>query len=166
MRTLRSEYDASWSKDARRVAYVPYLTSFSLVVANADHSPIRVLDGALAGNDGYGPGAGPYYGGAVLSPAGDRAAFNVTPPGPLYLPSGGDAPRRYELGIVDVASGAVTTLYRPDGFDRVDPIEFSADGTRLLFRRSNETTFSIWSVNVDGSDARQLIADAWDADWR
>jgi len=162
---VRSEYNASWSKDARRVAYIPYRTSFSLVIANADHSPIRVLDGALAGNPAYGPGDGPEYGGAVLSPAGDRAAFNVTS-GPSYLPTGGSASQRYELGVVDVASGAVTTRYRPDGFDRVDPVKFSADGTHLLFRRSNETTSSIWSVDVDGSNARQLIADAWDADWR
>ena len=160
----RSEFDASWSKDARRVAYVPYLRSYSLVVANADGSPIRVLDGALA-SAANGPGDGPQYGGAVLSPAGDRAAFNVTS-GPFYLPSGENAPRRYELGIVDVASGAVTTVYRPDGFDRVDPLKFSADGTRLLFRRSNDTTSSFWSVDVDGSNARQLIASAEDADWR
>jgi Tol biopolymer transport system component len=158
---VRSEYDASWSTDGRRIAYVPYLESYSLVVANADGSPIRVLDGARA-SAAYGPGDGPQYGGAVLSPDGDRAAFNVTS-GPLYLTSGENAPRRYELGLVDVASGGVTTLYRPEGFDRVDPIEFSADGTRLLFRRSSETTASIWSVDVDGSNARQLIADAQDA---
>ncbi len=162
----RSEANASWSKDARRVAYIPVLRPYSLVVANADGTPIRVLEGALAGNDGYGPGNGPHYGGAVLSPAGDRAAFNVTPPGPLFLPFGRNAALRYELGVVDVASGAMTTLYKPDGFDIVDPIEFSADGKRLLFRRSNDTTASFWSVDVDGSNARQLIANAEDADWR
>src|SRR6476660_1286743 len=68
--------------------------------------------------EAYGPGEGPQYGGAVLSSAGENAQ------------------RRYELGVVDVASGVVKTLYRPDGFDTVDPIEFSADGKRLLFRRS------------------------------
>jgi Tol biopolymer transport system component len=161
---VRSEYDASWSRDGRRVAYVPYFESYSLVIANADHTSIRVLDGALA-SQAYGTGDGPQYGDALLSPAGDRAAFNVTS-GPFYLPSGKNAPRRYQLCVVDVASGAVTTLYRPEGFDTVDPVEFSADGTRLLFRRSNDTTTSFWSVDVDGSNARQLLANAEDADWR
>src|SRR6476646_8076150 len=52
--------------------------------------------------EAYGPGEGPQYGGAVLSSAGDRAAINVTG-GPFYLPSGENAQRRYELGVVDVA---------------------------------------------------------------
>ena len=157
----RSEYDASWSQDGRRVAYVPYLESYSLIVANADGSPIHVLDGAAA-NQATGPGAGPQYGGAILSRAGDRAAFSVTS-GALDLATGATA---HELGVVDVATGAVTTVYRPDGFDTVEPIEFSADGDRLLFRRSNAATDSVWSVNVDGSMARQILAGTREADWR
>jgi Tol biopolymer transport system component len=161
----RSEYGASWSRDAARVTFVPYLESYSLVIANADGSPIRVLDGVKATTRDFGPGEGPQYGLPVLSPAGDRVAFNVTS-GPTYLSSGAEAPRGFELGVVDVSTGTVTMLLRVEGFEHLDPIEFSADGSRLLFQRTDDSSSSIWSVNVDGSNIRLVVADIGDADWR
>jgi Tol biopolymer transport system component len=158
----RSHFDAAYSRDGARMAFVGDSDSVSLVIAKADGTTLRVLQGAKADPiyGLYGPGgvaSGAMYDSPVVSPTGDRVAFVWSP--------AVDAPdSSSELRVVDVATGTVTTLSRGSG-DR--PIRFSPEGDRVLFSRtdaSGET--SLWSVRVDGSDARLLVSGTDWGDWQ
>jgi Tol biopolymer transport system component len=74
----------------------------------------------------------------------------------------------YELRVVDVTSGAVTTLASGSGVDHLGVIRFSPGGDRILFSRSdaNYVGTSLWSVNVDGSDAQLLVTGTGWGDWQ
>jgi Tol biopolymer transport system component len=127
------------SPDGSRVAYASRKLLF---VAAADGS---------AGVEVLGDGASPNL---LWSPTGDRIAFT--------------SPGSRELRLVDVATGTVTLLIEPDGSAVLSVIEFSPDGDRILFSRTEEDgtgANSLWSVNADGSHLRRLVTGTDWGDW-
>jgi Tol biopolymer transport system component len=160
-----SHRDAAYSSDGARVAFIAYPDSSSLVIAKADGTELRVLVGAK--NDpNYGPGLGAVYQKPVVSPTGDRVAFMWSPA--FYDQTSDPSLSTYELRVVDVASGTVTTLASGSGVDHLGVIRFSPGGDRILFSRSdaNYVGTSLWSVNVDGSDAQLLVTGTGWGDWQ
>ncbi len=90
----------------------------------------------------------------VWSPTGDRIAFT----------SGNGT----KLRVVDVATGTVTLLAETDGSDMLSVIDFSPEGERILFARTEDRgsgASSLWSVNADGSDLRRLVTGTAWGDW-
>jgi Tol biopolymer transport system component len=90
----------------------------------------------------------------VWSPTGDRIAF-----------SSGDGT---ELRVVDVATGTVTLLAEKDGSDLLLVLDFSPEGDRILFSRTEDEgagASSLWTVDADGSDLRRLVAGTAWGDW-
>jgi Tol biopolymer transport system component len=51
--------------------------------------------------------------------------------------------------------------------DYLSPIDFSPEGDRILFSRSDDRggRGSLWSINSDGSDLRRLVAGTAWGDW-
>jgi Tol biopolymer transport system component len=158
----RSHFRVANSRDGARAAFIDYPNSTSLVIAKADGTELRVLAGARTLGNGGGPGAA--YEQPVLSPTGDQVAFIWSPA--LYDQTS-DPSNTYELRVVDVASGTVTTLARASGAYPLAPIRFSPEGDRILFSRTepNNAT-SLWSVNADGSDAQLLVTGTGWGDWQ
>jgi Tol biopolymer transport system component len=99
---------------------------------------------------------------AVWSPTGDRIAFDsVTGGGTTALGSA------TELDVDDVASGTVTSLAGKGGADSFSVIEFSPEGDQILFSRTDaKNVSSLWSVQVDGSNPRLLVAGTDGGDWQ
>jgi Tol biopolymer transport system component len=95
----------------------------------------------------------------VWSPTGDRIAFVSN----AFVSNG-------QLHVLDVATGTVTVLVESAGSDFVEVIDFSPEGDRILFSRTEEDgtgtgADSLWSVNVDGSNLRRLFAGTAWGDW-
>jgi Tol biopolymer transport system component len=159
----RSHFGVANSRDGARAAFIDYPNSTSLVIAKADGTELRVLAGARTIDNGGGPGAA--YGHPVLSPTGDQVAFIWSPA--LYDQTSDPSLNAYELRVVSVASGTVTTLARASGAFPLAPIGFSPEGHRILFSRTepNNAT-SLWSVNADGSDAQLLVTGTGWGDWQ
>lgn len=140
-------YTLSWTRgtpspDGSRVAYA---RPHSFVVAEAGCSKPRVVFDRSVWDP-------------VWSPAGDRIAF-LTPKRVWPL---------NQLRVLDVATGTVTLLAEAGGSWDLGISDFSPDGHRILFRRSNRRVDvgSLWSVNADGSDApRRLVAGSTSGDW-
>jgi Tol biopolymer transport system component len=158
----RSHRGAVYSDDGARVAFVPWKDSASLVIAEAGGTELRVLPGAKVDlRDG--PGEGDYHENPVWSPLGDRVAFSWSRRRPLF--EAGDPPwLASELRLVDVATGTVVTLAVAPGNGPIWPLGFSQDGDRILFGQGVGVR-TLWSVNVDGSDARMLLAGTDQAEW-
>lgn len=159
----RSQFRVANSPDGARAAFIDYPNSTSLVIAKADGTELRVLAGARTIDNGGGPGAA--HEDPVLSQRGDQVAFIWSPA--RYDQTSDPSLSTYELRVVDVASGRVTTLARARGAFPLAPIRFSPEGDRILFSRTesnNET--SLWSVNADGSDARLLVTGTGWGDWQ
>jgi Tol biopolymer transport system component len=161
---LRSHFTGEYSRDGSRGAFIAYPDSASLVIAKADGTVLRVLAGAQSGSNGYGQGAA--YQNPVVSPTGDRVAFIWSPA--FYDQPSDPASSIYELRVVDVASGTVTTLASASGGDHLGVTRFSPEGDRILFSRSdaNYVGTSLWSVNVDGSNAHLLVTGTGWGDWQ
>jgi Tol biopolymer transport system component len=126
------------SPDGSRVAYTSHK---SLLVAAAGSSGVEVLA------DGASPNL-------LWSPTGDRIAFT--------------SPGSRELRLLDVATGMVSLLIEPDGSAVLSGFEFSPDGDRILFSRTEDEgggVSSLWSVNADGSDLRRLVPGTAYGDW-
>jgi hypothetical protein len=67
-----------------------------------------------------------------------------------------------------VATGSVTLLTEGERGSRLWVIGFSPQGDRILFSRTEDRgagESSLWSVGVDGSDARLLVAGTSQGDW-
>ncbi len=150
----RSHTDRAYSSDGARVAY----TTPTLVVAATDGSHPRVLipSGVTS---------------PVWSPTGDRIAFVWSADAVSYDLAGNPLPRTYELRVVDVASGTVTSVTSGHGTDSLRVIKFLPEGDRILFSVSAGTTVgatSVWSVSADGSNAKLLVTGTgWgDFDWQ
>ena len=126
----------------------------SLVVAADDGSHPREVSGDWT----YG------FGNPVWSPTGDRIAFtsgNSSSGNNLYLGT--------ELRVVDLATGTVTLLVETDGSDMLRVLDFSPEGDRILFSRSDvrdSDVSSLWSINADGSDLRRLVTGTFTGDWQ
>jgi len=74
-----------------------------------------------------------------------------------------------ELHVVDVATRSVTKVFEGDRRAILRVVGFSPDGERVLFTNSGAGAHdpdALWSVGVDGSDARQVVEDTTDGAWR
>ncbi len=161
----RSRPDAVFSRDGARMAFSGQPGSASLVIADVDGKELRVLAGAVFDALEQ-PGPGPAYYEPVLSPTGDRVAFLWTP---VVFPRLVDpASNAVELRVVDVASGAVTTLASATSRDLpLYPITFSPEGDRILFTKADANNVtSLWSIGADGSDERLLVTGTGWGDWQ
>ncbi len=160
----RSYPNAAFTRDGSRVAYVPYLDLWSLVMADAHGTELRVLPGAR--DPGSGSAAqGEFYGDAVWSPTGDTVAYTWTDD-PFDDGSGNTPVQTFELRVVDVASGNVTLLATAP---QIRPIAFSGDGQRILFERSATAEMSapsLWSTETNGSEARLIVDGTYTGDWQ
>jgi hypothetical protein len=76
--------------------------------------------------------------------------------------------------VLDVATGRMTVLVEAGGSVMLSgaasaPFEFSPEGDRILFSgtevEDGTFAYSLWSVNVDGSDLRRLVARTAMGDW-
>jgi Tol biopolymer transport system component len=146
------EGEAWYSPDGSRVAYTTHTPLEGLVLHRGEHQGGSFVVAAADGSH-----AQEVFGArvwkAVWSPTGDRIAFtgNGT-----------------ELRVVDVASRTVTSLVETDGSDILSVLDFSPDGDRILFSRTEDQgtgANSLWSVNVDGSNLRRLVAGTDLGDW-
>jgi len=136
----RSHFQWAYAPDGARVAYV---AGGSLFVAARDGSQHRVL---ISGGLEFGP---------RWSPTGDRIAFTVR-----------TAPDRFDLRVVDVASGQVTQLADVRGVGASFLVGFSPEGDRILYWAGVDDVPSLWSVNTDGSHAQVLVTGAGWGDWQ
>ena len=148
----RSRLDVGYSPDGARVAYVD---EGSIVVAARDASqPRTLITGAVTSGE-------PPFWSLKWSPMGDRIAFAAATGGPTGYGSVSD------LRLVDVATGAVTSLDVAAGTDALHVVSYSPEGDRILFSRIDASDVrSLWSVRVDGSDARSLVSGTDFADWQ
>jgi Tol biopolymer transport system component len=140
---------ATYSPDGSLIAY----SNGSLTVARSDGSEPRVVfdRGAAAWDSGY-----------AWSPTGDRIAFTTDVRGP-------DSDSM-EVGVVDVATGSVTLLAEGEPGATLRAIGFSPTGDRILFSSrlgsaSRTLESSLWSVGIDGSDARLVVDGTMDGEW-
>ncbi len=93
------------------------------------------------------------------SPTGDRIAFTT---------GRGRAFWSAELRVVDVATGAVTSLIEGERGASLGVIGFSPRGDRILFSKHEDGAKgeqSLWSIGVDGSDARLVVAGTSQGEW-
>ncbi|MFN8232395.1 MAG: hypothetical protein U0V56_02555 [Actinomycetota bacterium] len=127
---------ATYSPDGTRVAVV---TGNSIAVLDAEGSPVSEVHGRLGGVEAWSPD-GEHF--ASLS--------------------------RGELNVVDVATGSVTLVTEVERSTYLSVIGFSPQGDRILFSRTEDRgrgEGSLWSVGVDGSDPRLVIAGTTAGDW-
>jgi Tol biopolymer transport system component len=132
---------AAYSLDGSQVAYID---GPSLIVARSDGSEPHEVFGDWAWDPTW-------------SPTGDRIAFT----------SYGRDSRSHELRVVDVETGSVTLLSRSERGSSLRIVGFSPEGDRILFSRIEDDgagESSLWSIGVDGSDARLLVAGTWQGD--
>jgi Tol biopolymer transport system component len=95
---------------------------------------------------------------ARWSPTGDQIAF-------VEYHAGRRSPD--ELQLLDVTSGSMTRLAESEPGWTLRIIGFSPQGDRTLFSKTDDGTAegSLWSVGVDGSDARLLVSGTPQGDW-
>lgn len=135
---------ATYSPDGTRVAVV---TGNSITVLDAEGSLVSEVDRRLEGVEAWSP---------------DGEHFGSLSHG--------------ELNVVDAASGTVTVLPAAtaalDGGDEILGIRgFSPHGDRILYETGYETgdriiATALWSIGVDGSDPRLVVAGTTEGDWR
>jgi WD40 repeat protein len=130
---LPNDADRSWfgvySPDGSRFAYV---NRRSLVVADADEPDAQKMSGAWEFWD------------LAWSPNGELVAYDADDT---------------ELLVRDTATGVDTSLVDVTESERLNVVEFSPDGDRIFFTRSDAdgSRISLWSISVDGSDLRRLV---------
>jgi Tol biopolymer transport system component len=147
------EGEATYSPDGSRVAYTTNTPLEGLVLRFGEHQGGSFVVGAADGSH-----AQEVFGARVWrpvwSPTGDRIAF-----------SSGNGTR---LRVVDLATGMVTLLVETDGTDMLSVLDFSPEGDRILFSRTEvEGSYvsSLWSINTDGSNPRRLVTGTASGDW-
>jgi Tol biopolymer transport system component len=145
---------ATYSPDGSLVAYD--LGSIGLMVTRPDGSePRRVFPRQVEPAADWGH---------PWSPTGDRIAFTTQVGGPA-------AP--VDLNVVDVATGSVTQLAEGEPGESLQAVGFSPQGDRILFSSTSSTLVrsgrlvesSLWSIGVDGSDPRVIVAGTEDGYW-
>jgi hypothetical protein len=118
------------------------VTGNSITVLDAEGSLVSEVDGRLDGVE-------------IRSPDGEHFAS---------LSHG-------ELNVVDAASGTVTVLPEAtaalEGGDEILGIRgFSPQGDRILYATGDGVGGgALYSIGVDGSDARLVVAGTWEGDW-
>ena len=135
----------AYSPDGSRVAYG---THDALMVARHDGSEPREVLGDAAHT-------------AAWSPTGELIAVTSRAPGGPPPPS--------QLHIVDVATGSATLLFGGEPGTWLNVIGFSPEGDRVLFGEQRAVSGqpgtyldTLWSVRVDGTDARQIVVGTTD----
>jgi Tol biopolymer transport system component len=159
--SLSGDYSPVWSRDGTSIllpgVQVPldgdaptWLPADRGVVYSPDGSHVaRVENGTLIVDDAAGSDATKAADpgelrNAAWSPNGDLVAF--------------EAKSGTRLLVRNVATGADTLLVDVKRSENVQVIEFSPDGNRLLFTRSDAgDATSLWSIGADGSDLRLLV---------
>jgi Tol biopolymer transport system component len=134
---------AAYSPDGSQVAYIDHR---SLMVARSDGSGSREVFGGRA----WGP---------AWSPSGEQIAFTE-------YGTGRRSPD--ELHLLDVVTGSVTRLTESEPGWTLRIVGFSPQGDRILFSNTDdrgERENSLWSIGVDGSDARLLVAGTNQGEW-
>ena len=115
-------------------------------------------------------------GGVVLSPsAGEATLRQSLPEGAQAYSPGGDAPDGSPFAYVEEDHGSLVvvrsdgsgsvTLLTPERGTTLGAIGFSPKGDRVLFWRLKNGEFSLWSIGVDGSDARLVVAGTDQGAW-
>jgi Tol biopolymer transport system component len=72
------------------------------------------------------------------------------------------------LRVVDVATGTVTSLIEGERGTELGVIGFSPRGDRILFSKNEDGAKggqSLWSIRMDGSDARLVVAGTSQGQW-
>jgi Tol biopolymer transport system component len=154
----------AYSPDGSQVAYG---TPDGLMVARADGSDPRVVsdDGAHT---------------AAWSPTGEliAVASNGDDAGNFANPdnyNGRSITEQFpnRLRVVDVQTGSTTVLFEGEPRTWLFVIGFSPDGDRIIYGEhrgveGQDGTFldSIWSIAIDGSDARQIVVGTYSGDLR
>ena len=142
----KDDRGADWSPDGRQVAFSRWLNGFDIVVADAAGRRQRDLVG-MRDTDAF-------YTGPSWSPDGRKIAFS----------SGFHST---EIDVMNADGSGVRTVFAPDGFNEfAQNPSWSPDGERLVFSFSRAPfPSSLYIVNADGTDVRQLVHDAADPDW-
>ncbi|HLB61673.1 MAG TPA: hypothetical protein VJN50_02890 [Actinomycetota bacterium] len=140
-------FEVAYSPDGSQVAYVTrWLTRIALMVARPDGSePREVL---------FGPAE------MAWSPTGELIAVTADAPGGPGVAT--------QLSVVDPATGSATLLFESERRTVIGVIGFSPEGDRVLFdstEHGGAGPVSLWSVGVDGSDARLVVAGTGDGEW-
>ncbi|HEV8057368.1 MAG TPA: hypothetical protein VGQ01_02600, partial [Actinomycetota bacterium] len=145
----------AYSSDGSQIAYG---TPEGLMVARADGSDPRAVS-----DDGAHTAAWSPNGELIAVASNGDGAGNVAHPenwNGRWLTE--QSPNR--LRMVDVATGSTTLLSEGAWFE---VIGFSPEGDRVLFGEQRDVVgqpgtalYSIWSIGVDGSDARQIVVGA------
>ncbi len=140
----------AYSPDGSQVAYG---THHALMVARSDWSEPREVLAEAAHT-------------ATWSPTGGLIAVTADAPGDPWAPN--------QLRVVDPATGSATLLFEGEAGTWLNVIGFSPDGDRILFgeqrpvsgQPDGTSVYSLWSIGVDGTDARLLVAGAMEGEWR
>ncbi len=109
----------------------------------------------------------------IWSPRGDRIVVTTTRDQVLGA-DGYVATGRQDLIVLDLASGATRTLMtEPAQFGTTQPLgaihptSISPDGEQILLWRADAAgTGSLWTMNMDGSGARELVHDIDWGEWQ
>jgi Tol biopolymer transport system component len=143
----RLQPEGDYSPDGSLVVYGDH---GSLMIARSDGSEPREVSGDWASVEGV-----------TWSPTGEQIAFITSGPGSSSSPS--------ELRILDVATGSVTLLPAGQWGSELGVIGFSPRGDRILLRSveggGRDEQRSLWSIGVDGSDPRLLVAGTMYGEW-
>jgi Tol biopolymer transport system component len=132
--------DRTYSPDGSQVAYVD---DGALVVAAADGSGLQELVEDWPWANGT----------TSWSPTGDHFAFTAG--------GHGSTGSLHELRVLDAASGSVTLLTEAQRGTFLSVIGFSPQGDRILYSKEGD----LWSIGVDGSNARFLVAGTTEGEW-
>ena len=147
------EGEAWYSPDGSRVAYTTHTPLEGLVLRFGERQGGSFVVAAADGSHAQEVFEARVWK-PVWSPTGDRIAFT----------SGTST----ELRLVDVATGTVTSLAEEDGSGILSVLDFSPDGDRILFSRTEDQgtgPSSLWSIHADGSHLRRLVTGTDSGDW-
>ncbi len=148
----RSHPTAAYSPNGDEIAYVG-LDGLTLAAADGSRRRVMVPRGPRALD----------LSSSLLewSPAGDRVAFKLDE----VTEASESDPHRF--GVLDVASGRVVSLPELGGYGYPGSVSFSLEGDRIVFPRTDAAgVFSLWSVNVDGSQLRRVVVGTAWGDWQ
>ena len=139
----------SVSRDGTRVAYVTRDNELEVTAVDGS-DPRRLFSGGSAH---------PIHGWSLIwSPGGDRVAFAQG--------AGFDYWGTVDMSVVDVASGAITSL-SDSREDQPQLIGFSPDGDKILFATSTDADGILWSIAANGSEPPQrLVESSHLGDWQ